>query len=155
MSSRFAWRIRAIWILLFLVTVIFLSRLYYLQVMHHEAYLDEADRQYASSAGTVYDRGTIYFSSKEGGLVAAASLKSGYFLAINPSAIKDPRETHDLLSSVISLNKEDFLVRASKSTDRYEEIAHRLSDEAVTALKALSAPWTTVSREKWRFYPGG
>lgn len=154
MSSSTSLRIRTIWILLAVITASFILRLYWLQIVHGEQYADAGNHQYASAGGTVFDRGTIYFSEKDGRLVAAASLKSGYLLAINPAEIDDPLLAYETLSSILTLDKDDFIMRASKNTDRYEEIAHRLNEEEAAALRALNVSWTILSREKWRFYPG-
>ena len=154
MNSSPSRRIRLLWIVIAFVTLGFVARLYWLQIVEGSSFSEEAGHQYASASGNVFDRGTIYFSSKDGGLIAAASLESGFLLAINPSKIADPEEAYETLSPLLPLDHDDFVARASKSGDRYEEIAHRLSEEAVAALSALDAPWTIVTREKWRFYPG-
>ena len=155
MNSSSSRRIRLLWIAIAFLTLGFVVRLYWLQIVEGSSFSDEANRQYASASGNVFDRGTIYFSSKDGGLIAGASLESGFLLAIDPSKIANAEEAYETLSPLLPLNRDDFIARASKSGDRYEEIAHRLSEEAVTALTALDAPWTIVTREKWRFYPGG
>ncbi len=149
-------RIRILWIATALVVSVYVGRLYWLQVINHETYADEASRQYGSVSGRVYNRGSIYFSERDGGLIAAASLRSGYLLAVNPSLIEDPASVEQVLEKSIPGGfSTSTKARLLKSDDTYEEIAHRLTDEQASSIEALDAPWSILVREKWRFYPGG
>ncbi len=153
-SSPFG-RIRIIWILVALTTAVFIFRLYWLQVVQSSVYADQALHQYASASGSVFERGSIFLKDKDGNLFSAATLKSGFVLAIKPSEVPDASVAYDELSKYVELNRDDFLVRASKKEDVYEEIAHRLGSETAEAIRSLKLPWIVLSREKWRFYPAG
>ena len=58
-----------------------------LQIVEHDSYSTKADRQYAKSSSSLFSRGTIYFKNKDNTLVSAASLKTGFTLALNPQLI--------------------------------------------------------------------
>lgn len=155
MTSNFTARIRLIWILMAVIVVGYAARLYWLQVVDSRQYVLAADHQYASSGAGLFNRGSIFFTQKDGELIAAATLQSGFLLSINPSVIADPQGTYEKLSTVISLNKEDFLTKATKKGDMYEEIADRLDDATASKIQALALPGVNVSQEQWRYYPGG
>lgn len=153
-SSGHLWRIRLLWFLIALATIGYIARLYWLQVIQSDMYAEQAAHQYASASGSVFDRGGIFFSDRDGTLISAATLKSGYTLAINPSEIQNADDAFREIASLVPLDKDVFLSRAGKSGDRYEEIASRLNASTTDAIKAKKSPWVILSQEKWRYYPG-
>lgn len=125
-----------------------------MQVIKKEAYAEAADRQYVTPSSDIFERGTIYFARKDGALVSAATQTAGYKIAINASKIKDPETTYEKLSKITPINYEEFVLKARKNNDPYEEIAHHLKKEAADAVSALKLPGVSIFKEKWRFYPG-
>ena len=94
----------------------------FLQIVHGDAYRQKADDQSLGVAGAVFDRGTIYFENKDKTLLAAATIKSGYILSIKPSLVEDPEKTYKSLSSLANIDYSDFMAKASKKDDPYEEL---------------------------------
>src|SRR3989344_2838221 len=150
-------RIRLVGILVALASVAFTGRLFYLQIVEGAYFHDLADSQYkASSAYDLYQRGSIYFSPQGGGILTAAGLDRGYTLAINPSVIADAPAAFDMISQYLpDINQEKFMEYASKSTDPYEEIVHRIGEETKIKIEALKIPGVILVTEKWRDYPAG
>ncbi len=148
-------RLRVLSIGIIGVALIFFIKLYFLQVIHHEDFVNLADKQYVKKSGGIFSRGTIYFEDKDGGLVSAATLKTGYILAINPTQIKDKEDVYQKLSTIVEIDKEDFLSRASKTTDPYEEIAKKIGEKESLEIQALKIKGVYLYKEQWRFYPGG
>lgn len=72
-----------------LVVVVIIGRLYFLQIMQGETYAARASAQFIEPASTLLDRGSIYFTDKNGDRITAASIKNGYAIAINPTKITD------------------------------------------------------------------
>lgn len=132
-----------------------LVKLFFVQVVHGRTYSETADRQYATPSSNIYERGTIYFERKDGQRVSAATQISGFKVAINPNKIVDSENTYQKLSKIISLDYEDFIVRAEKKSDPYEEIVNHLSKMEADAISKLKIPGVNIFKEKWRFYPGG
>ncbi|MEK7088778.1 MAG: penicillin-binding protein 2, partial [Patescibacteria group bacterium] len=124
------------------------------QVVHSSDYSDRADRQYSTPSSNIFERGTIYFSRKDNQLVSAAMQTTGFKVAINPIKIIDKETVYEELSKIISLNHDDFLAKANKENDPYEEIANHLSKVEADAISLLKIPGLSVFKEKWRFYPG-
>lgn len=155
MRTHVRTRIYALMALVVCVMVVYMGRLAMLQIWQGDAWRARAEAQYVSESRELYDRGSIFFQSKDGTLVAAAGLEQGYFLAIHPNRLVDPARAFDALSALVPIEREDFFARAEKKDDPYEEIAHRLSEEEATQIRALDIPGVSVFRERWRNYPGG
>ena len=141
-----------------LVSLLFVVRLYFLQIVKGQYYYEKADSQYTGNAESSFDRGDIFFESKGGNLVSAATVKQGYIVAINPSIIQEGTSS-DLvfkeLSEEIILNKESFYFKANKTGDPYEEIAKRVSEEQMNKIINKKIDGVIVSKDSWRIYPGG
>lgn len=133
---------------------ILIAKLFYVQVIHGGTYSQVADRQYSTPSANIYERGTIYFERKDGGLVSAATQTSGFKMAINPDKITDPESVYQKLSKIITLDHDNFITRAGQKPDPYEEVANRLSKEQADAISILKIPAVSIFKEKWRFYPG-
>jgi len=148
-----AWRLRFLSIVFILVAALFLVRLFFIQVVRAEYYQDQGDRQYLRPSASLFDRGGIYFSWKNGQVFSAATLKTGFILAINPKLVTDPETTYQKLSPILALDKEDFMKKAAKKSDPYEELANRLEQQVADKIKALELPGVYLYKERWRFYP--
>ena len=155
MRNQFVIRVKIIVGIVIFVALVILGRLYVLQVMHGEHYRELASSQYVQSSSGVFDRGSIYFTEKDGNKIAAASLVSGYLLAILPDRIADPEAVYDTLSKHIELDKEAFLARASKKDDPYEEVLNHIDPSVAEKIREEDIEGVQLFREQWRFYPGG
>ncbi|HXK39553.1 MAG TPA: penicillin-binding transpeptidase domain-containing protein, partial [Candidatus Paceibacterota bacterium] len=153
-SDSHTLRIRIIFCLFVCICLALLTKLYIIQIAHGEAFAQKADRQYTQPQGGLFERGTIYFRDKEGERIAAATIASGFLLAIHPSSLDEPNTTYDSLSAIVALDEEDFLMRAGRTDDPYEEVAHHLTQEQAEQIKALDLPGVRVYKEHWRLYPG-
>lgn len=75
MNARFVARVRVLTALCLLFALVIAGKLYFLQVIHGEEYARAADAQSVELADPLLNRGTIYFSGKDGTLITAASLR--------------------------------------------------------------------------------
>lgn len=159
MRAQFRSRIRLILACIMLIAASIIVRLYFIQIVHGQEYTLKADRQFSSGGGGLFDRGSIYFTRKDGTLISAATLATGFLVAINPQTLKDPEAAYVAIasaaSSTLALSHDAFLAAAAKKTQVHIEVAHRLSEEAGQALSAKEIPGIQVLRERWRYYPGG
>ncbi len=154
MKVHYSSRITLISICIFLFAILLVGKLYWLQVVNNDVYIQKADRQYLSTNGTLYSRGSIFFRDKSGTLVSAATLQSGFTVAINPEILKNPEQVYNSLSGIISLDRVVFFAKAKKQSDPYEEIAKRVSTDVGSKISALKIPGLSVYKDRWRFYPG-
>lgn len=156
MRAQFRSRIRLILAFILLAAILILIRLYFIQIVHGQDYSEKADRQFASGGKGLFDRGAIYFTRKDGTLISAATLSTGFLVAINPQTLRDPESAYAAIQAVAPniLSREAFLAAAARKGQVYIEVAHRLSDESGKALAAKDIQGVQVLRERWRYYPG-
>jgi len=145
-------RIRFIGIVVAVVAVLYAARLYYVQIMNGASYRNLADAQYESQTGPIFDRGAIYFTTKDGQQMPAATLDVGYIIAINPSVLKNPEDDFNLLSNILPLDANTFMAQATKS-DLYEVIANKVGEETKDKISALDIAGVEVTKEQWPFFP--
>lgn len=137
-----------------LVAMILVWRLFSIQIVQGQYYADRATGQLAPGSNS-FNRGSIFFSEKDGKLISAATLKSGFTLAINPQLLIKPADVYEKLNQLVPLNKENFLSKAAKTTDPYEELVPRLETNLGQQIQELALPGVIVANQRWRFYPGG
>ncbi len=154
LHPTFFFRIRILSVGCVAISLVLITKLYLVQIVHGREYLEKADRQYARPNQELYDRGSIYFSSKTGNLISAASLKTGFTVAIHPKDITNPDELYRSLTTLLPLKREEFFSKAEKHTDPYEEIARKISAETADAITKLKLKGVSLYKERWRFYPG-
>lgn len=135
--------------------LLLLVRLYFVQIVHGDDYSARADHQYMRPGNLLYDRGSIFFSDKAGNKVAAARLKSGFEVYIEPKNIIDDRGVYLALAPLLSLDETAFLAKAAKKDDPYEEIAHEISTSTGAQIRDLELPGVRLLKEQWRYYPAG
>ncbi len=155
MRSELVVRIRILIALCVCVICLIVGRLYVLQIAHGKSFESEANNQYVRSARDIFDRGSIFYTEKSGERIAAASLKTGYLLAINPNRITSPEEVYLKLSEVIELDKSEFISRAEKKDDPYEEIRRKIDPDTAERIEEKNVKGVQLFREQWRYYPGG
>lgn len=160
MTYSFLLRSRIILFFIAIFSLILLAKIFLVQVVRGNEYAELAERQYVTSSGNIYERGTIFFQSKgEGGkdgqLIAAAAQTTGFKVAINPSKLTQAQNVYEKLAAIVDLDHTEFITKAKKANDPYEEVAHHLSKEQADKISALKIPGVSIFKEKWRFYPGG
>lgn len=153
-KEKIVFRIRLITVALLLVALVLIGRLYHLQVVEAGYFKDKAEGQYVHTVDTIYDRGTIFFTTKDEELIAAASIKNGYVLAVNPSVIGDTEEVYDLLASHISIDRDTFLHRATLPNRTYVEIEDRLTESSYKNISEAEVKGIYLYKNRWRYYPG-
>lgn len=147
-------RIRIITAGVLFIAVLLILRLYQVQVLRHDQYTARAEQQYIHTVEDVFSRGSIYFTTKTGERVSAATVQAGYVLALNPTEITDPEAAYAAVSEFVPIDKETFLARATLKDRTYVEINNRISDDDALRIEALLVPGVHLYRNQWRYYPG-
>ncbi len=148
-------RLRVIAGVILAVGILFIVRLYMLQVVHHDDFTKEAESQYIATMPNLYNRGNIYFTQKDGKHVAAASVGSGYVIAIVPKSVTDAKSYYQTINEITPIDHDEFMTSVGKKADPYEEIATRVPEDEAMALKAKKLAGVQIFRQTWRFYPAG
>lgn len=147
-------RIRVITGAIIVLVVVLVGRLYQLQIMRGAQYREEAESQYVYTVEDLFNRGSIYFTTKDNEKVSAATIQAGYLLAINPKKIASPEDAYTTLSSIIPLDQESFLKYAKETNRLYIEIKPNLTEEEANKIDALHVTGVLLYRNQWRYYPG-
>lgn len=160
LNARFVARVRIVTVLLSLVALCIIGRLYMLQILDGKAYATRADAQFMEPQTPLTDRDSIYFTDKNGNEILAATLKSGFTLAVNPSKVTDAAALYEslelfLTQAGVDMTQSDFVAKASKSGSLYQVIADHLDDSVGTAIEQANLPGVVLSDDRWRYYPGG
>ncbi len=151
-----AFRLRFLSFVVVILALLLASRLYLVQIVSGDDLKRLAENQYVENE-SFFDRGYIYFTSKEGKLVPGASIKSGYTLYINPTILSKSANLENIykeINAITPIDKEEFIAKASKEKDPYEELAKRLPEEVATRIKAKKMDGVQITKNQWRFYPG-
>ena len=155
MRRQMILRIRIITGGIFILVLILIGRLYQVQVLAHDHYSDLAEGQYIHTKQDLYSRGSIYFTTKEGEKVSAASIRSGYVLAFNPTLITDADKVCEAVLQYLSITNEKCLERARLSDRTYVEVVSTLKSEDAEVIQTLKLSGVQLYRNQWRYYPGG
>lgn len=122
--------------------------------MYGDEFKARAERQYVSALVAPFDRGSVFYTRKDGTQISAATLASGFTLAINPSQIDNPEEVYQRLSAYVEITEDAFLFRANKENDPYEEILQEVPEELGRSIIEEDIEGVILVRDRWRYYPG-
>jgi stage V sporulation protein D (sporulation-specific penicillin-binding protein) len=155
MSDTFEFRIRLVTFFILCITVLFVARLWWIQITNAEEYTKKAVGQYVSTSQSWFDRGTIFFKKKSGELVSGASLLRGFTISINPQLVQDSEKTYESLMTVLPDLDRDFFLKQVGAQGNYREIAQRISEDQASEITTLALPGITANRVNSRFSPSG
>ncbi len=154
-KNDFAFRIKFLIFLVFLLFGIIFIRLFYLQFLRHDLYKVLAQDQHEFFEKTLPKRGNIYIKdlfSKE--LYPLAVNKEYGLVYAVPNNIKDKKETSEKIAEILGLKKEDVFNIINKDNDPYEVIKHRVEDDAANKIEESKLEGVAVAAEVFRYYPG-
>lgn len=153
------WRIRILCLGVILVAVLFIARLFFVQVVQRDYYDDQADRQYLKSSASIFNfnRGSILAEKRDGTVLSLAGLKTAYIVAISPKDMTslDPEETYQKINEVLSIDRDSFLKSMAKTDDPYEELGTKIDQTTADEIKQLKIKGLNVYKYKLRSYPLG
>ena len=155
MKSNVVARARLLSALFIIAAALLVVRLYFVQIVHGTEYQKSAQGQYVATGPDTEDRGNIFFTTKDGQLVSAGVIKSGWRIAIAPKDIADQESVYETLNKMTPVDRDRFFASTAKTADPYEEVAFRVSDTAAKALRAKNIPGLIFVQDQWRDYPAG
>jgi cell division protein FtsI/penicillin-binding protein 2 len=139
-----------------IVGLLFVARLYNIQIQHAAYYRAEAEKQYISTSGNMYERGKIYMRKKDGARIEVANIAQGWMMTMNPKNIENIDVTYARIAEFYpELDKNVFFEKAQQTDIRYIEVAHRIPDAIGLKISELKLGGIQLYRESWRTYPGG
>ncbi len=137
---------------LLLWAVAIFAKLISLQVIHHETYLERAQRQQEHSVALNAPRGTIFDRNGET-LAMSVPVES---IAINPRLVPDKAIAAEVLAPVLGLDTkqlQDAIVEAADRHRGFLFVKRKISREESDRLHALHADWILFQEESKRIYP--
>ncbi|RMX07294.1 penicillin-binding protein 2 [Allofranklinella schreckenbergeri] len=156
-SSRFALRVAVVALLVLAALALLGLRAYYLQVVRHEDFLEQAESNRTAVVPIVPYRGNIV--DRNG--VLLASNYSAYTLEISPARVRDLEHTINELAQIVDIqpiHRRRF-ERLRREAGRYDSLPIRsqLTDEEVARFAAQSwrFPGVQVAARLFRTYPMG
>ncbi len=147
-------RIRIITGIVIAFMTVLIVRLYVVQIVDGEAYREAGENQYVHTVRDLYKRGSVYFTTKDDEKVSAATIKSGYLLAIDPTKITDAEAVYARFSALLPIDHDTFIERANRKEKTYQEIEQRVENETADAIEALRLDGVKLYKNQWRYYPG-
>jgi len=147
-------RLKNIWFIntgVLLIALLLITKLGYIQIAKGEYYQDLAESKYLVSSLGTFDRGTIFFSEKSGRKISAATVVPDYTLAIDPTKVTNKGALADKLLQFVKFDRADFIARAGREGDQYEEIARHLSEKEVAGIRALGDTSVILEKNKKRY----
>jgi cell division protein FtsI/penicillin-binding protein 2 len=155
MRASFAQRVRIVAGFFVLVAFVIVGKLYVVQILHGDEYRTRAEDQQVAPTAHQLARGTLYFTAKDGSLISAATLQSGFTIAVLPPQLTDTEGAYLALKALVpSIERSHFMERAQKTNDPYEELGRRFSEETGQAVLKAKIDGVRAFRERWRYYPG-
>ena len=127
------------------------ARLYQLQVMEHEHYVERAANQQRSELVLTPPRGAIYDSR---GRELAMSLEASSAYA-DPKAIADPYQAARQLAKVVGRDSKRLAQDLSKSNTSFVWVERQMDPEQAERVRALGIKGVGFTRESKRSYPQG
>jgi len=148
-------RLRVIAAVLGLLALGLLVRSYHLQVLQAAAHAAAAESQYVRYTADLYNRGSIYFTTKDGVQLSAAAIQGGYVLAVDPSRVTNAVQLCSSLETIVAVAHEVCVNRATLPSRTYVELDDAISEETAEQIDALDAEGLFLTPHQWRYYPGG
>jgi len=152
-SVNYIIRIRIVIGVVIFVALVLVAKLYQIQIVQGDEFAERATRQYERRSDPAFDRGSIFFTSKEGTRVSAATIQEGVSLAISPRDLDDAEEAYQRLRQYVALDRDDFMKKAEKENDPFEELSKRLEGKTGEEINKLKIPGVIIYRDSWRTYP--
>lgn len=138
-----------------LIALLLVVKLGYIQISKGEYYQNLAESKYLVSSLGTFDRGSIFFQEKTGRKISAATVIPDYTLAVDPTKIINKEALADKLLAFVKFDRADFIARAGRPHDQYEEVAKHLPEKEIEGIRALNEKSVILEKDKKRFYPGG
>lgn len=146
-------RLRLIKLGAVLCGVLFVSRLFFLQVLTTRKFQAEASTQHEFVSELAPTRGEIIMRDKEGGEYPLATNQEVYLVYADTRAIENNVGTAGKLAQHLGIDAAEIEEIISKPDDPYEPIAKGVTDDVVDAIKKEKIKGIGFVKEQKRLYP--
>lgn len=137
-----------------LLALVILSRLFYLQMLRGKDFTEKVETGVAT-ASTGLDRGTVFFSQKDGTLVSAATTVRGFTVVVDKTIAKN---NATIIPTIAESTGEEVSVlekKLSTSPSKHVDLVKKVTQVKADELRLKKLPGVAFRPEPYRFYPGG
>ena len=152
MAYKSVTRIQLLSLCVVLVGVVIIVHMAQLQIVKAEEFKMRAERQYVQPKDGLFERGNIYFNSKDGEKFLVAGMESGFKVVVNQKKIESPNEAYEKIGSFLNLDKDTFIQKVT-GDDPYVVLEDKVSKEVSDKILSAKITGVTLERYKWRTYP--
>ncbi len=129
--------------------------LYKVQVIQGERYFAEAQSQYSAIHSASGERGSIYFTDKDGKLTSAALTKDFPIIYAVPKEIDDAQESANRLASILGSLPGDFIKMFSSKSPAFAVIQKKADPDLAAKVEEANIKGVHSEEAPARFYPFG
>ena len=140
--------------LLLLIGCIFIARLFYLQVVRHDYYHQQALSDQLKEYSIASQRGIIEAQSN-GTAVPIVLNEQLYTLYADPTLVKNAAATAKALAPITSASVSQYTGLVKTSGTRYVILAKKLTQDQSNKILALKLPGIGTQEQDYRTYPDG
>jgi cell division protein FtsI/penicillin-binding protein 2 len=155
-------RLRIMWVLFVVVSIVIVVRLFVLMVFQHSFYVALAAGSHEIYSNLFPERGNIFIQDSRSGEEYPLAMNRDYFLVYaDTRQIEDDKTAEDVaekLASVFSYDDEkkfQVFLQLNKRTDPYEPLEKKVDETVVDRLKELDLVGIAFVRQPFRYYPEG
>ncbi len=135
--------------------IIFVFGVFY-AVLIFNLYVVQLNKNVKAGEVLKSERGNIYFTDKNGGLIPAALNKEYDTIFVAPKETQNQNGNYaEILSPIINLSAEEIEKKLNKQNDLYELLVQKTTSEQVNEIQKLNLKGIYVDKKKLRFYPSG
>lgn len=147
-------RVKFLFAVIVLVTLVLVSRLYFIQVINHDKWVAVAASQHNAYQELIADRGEIYM--RDGDDRYPLAVNREYSLAyVIPRDVVDKDHTALELSRLLGVDAGFIREKLALSDDPFEIIKKRLTEDEARAVREAKLKGVALLPEKYRYYPAG
>jgi len=146
-------RIRALAIMCVALMVVFVIRLFYLQVIQHDYYVSKARQEQEKRLVIPAQRGEIYLLD-DGKPVKVVMNQTVYTMFVDPSIVDKPNDVLKAIREVVGGNTVKGYADRIKHTDtRYQVVARQVTHTQAELIRKRSLKGVGFQAESARIYP--
>ncbi len=122
---------------IFLLIIIIIIRLFYIQIIKHKKYKELASHQHLVIKDIKPNRGEIFsLSSEDGDILIPLAVNQVYYeVNVDPLEITRFRNISDILAEILDLDSDEIYEKIRSKNKRYERILNNVSEEKIEVLK--------------------
>lgn len=136
------------------ILVLFVVRLFYLQIVRHDYYNAKARADQLKEYVIPAERGVIE-AHQDDSVVPLVLNQKLYTLYADPAFIKNAADEALKLSTVTKADASDYAKKMKSSNTRYVVLAKRLSEAQKNQISSLKLPGVGTQPQDYRTYPQG